>query len=49
MSLVILVDVVGIKYYGIGLGFSTLLNGIGTVLAPPAVGVASKGIKPSHI
>ncbi|XP_039268424.2 monocarboxylate transporter 2-like [Styela clava] len=40
MSVVILADIVGLKLYAPALGISTLLNGFGTLLTPPAVGLA---------
>lgn len=38
MSVVILADIVGLKLYAAGLGISTMLNGIGTLLTPPVAG-----------
>ena len=38
ISIVVLADIVGIKLFGTALGVSTLLNGVGTLLAPPLIG-----------
>uniref|UniRef100_F7A8F2 Major facilitator superfamily (MFS) profile domain-containing protein n=1 Tax=Ciona intestinalis TaxID=7719 RepID=F7A8F2_CIOIN len=38
ISIVILADLVGLQYYGMALGLSTVINGIGTLITPPLVG-----------
>ncbi|XP_078489765.1 monocarboxylate transporter 2-like [Ciona intestinalis] len=45
ISIVILADLVGLQYYGMALGLSTVINGIGTLITPPLVGMAVNATK----